>query len=129
MTFGTVQPMIAMTGLMIGGALIAFHLGPTFAMVQSLAATEGRALAASLLLFVTNLVGSSTGPLLVGWISDDLAARYGADSLRVSLLLVVLPAYLWGAAHYYMAARTIAHDLEKAADGGSSQDLPRAQMA
>lgn len=130
MTFGTAQPSIAMTGLVLGGALIAFHLGPTFAMVQSLAAPEGRALAASLLLFVANLVGVSTGPLIVGWISDDLAARFGGDSLRVSLLLVVLPMYLWGAAHYHAASRTIAQDLEAATDEGqSSRNITRPQMA
>lgn len=128
--FGTLQLPIAMTGLVFGGALIAFHLGPTYAMVQSLAAPDGRALAASLLLFVANLVGIGAGPLVVGWISDTLAVQQGTESLRLALCLV-LPIYLWGAAHYFLASRTIANDLAQAAviDWKSARAAPGPQMA
>ncbi|HMN45520.1 MAG TPA: MFS transporter [Povalibacter sp.] len=101
---------IAILGLASGGALIAFHLGPTFAMVQSLVVREGRALAAALLLFVANLVGVSIGPLLVGAVSDQLAMTHHDESLRVALL-GVLPLYLWAAYHYHVAARTLENDL------------------
>lgn len=104
---------IASSGLALGGALIAFHLGPTFAMVQSLVVREGRALAAALLLFVANLVGVGVGPLLVGAVSDHLAMTHQAESLRVALL-GVLPLHLWAACHYHAAARTLENDLRVA---------------
>jgi len=102
-------------GLTLGGMLVAVHLGPSFAMVQSLARPGSRALAAALLLFAANLVGAGLGPLAVGMISDALAADQGADSLRLALW-IVLPVYLWAAFHYWMAARSIARDLHDAAD-------------
>lgn len=74
-----------------------------------------RALAAALLLLVVSLVGFGFGPLLIGRLSDALAATYGADSLRVALLVVPL-LYAWAACHYYAAARVLRPDVE-AVDG------------
>ena len=62
-----------------------FHAGPTFAIVQSAVPPPMRALAAALLLLATSLIGFGFGPLLIGRLSDVLAATYGADSLRVAL--------------------------------------------
>ena len=126
---GSEQPPLMITGLMIGGALVAFHLGPSFAMVQTLAPPGSRALAASLLLFVGNLVGVGIGPLAVGALSDVLVARYGVDSLRIAMLLV-LPVYLWAACHYFAAAKTVASDMREIAAGNMGtvevQELSRA---
>ena len=63
-----------------------------------------RALAAALLLLATSLIGFGFGPLLIGRLSDVLAVTYGADSLRVALLIVPV-LYAWAACHYYSAAR------------------------
>jgi predicted MFS family arabinose efflux permease len=100
-----------LVALMIGAALLTFHTGPTFAIVQSAVPPPMRALAAALLLLATSLVGFALGPLLIGRLSDVLAARYGADSLRVALLIVPV-FYAWAASHYYMAARTLDSDLD-----------------
>ena len=78
---------------------ISFHFGPAFAMVQSLAAPHTRAVTASLLLFVANLVGVGIGPYAVGALSDAMARTYGADSLRLGLLIVP-PLFLWAAVHF-----------------------------
>lgn len=96
--------------LLLPGALLGFHLGPTFAMVQSLAHPGMRATAAALLLFVFNVVGLGLGPLAVGALSDAMTPDFGADSLGFALLLVP-PLCLWAAWHYLAAARTIAGDL------------------
>lgn len=104
---------IALVALTIAGTLIVFHLGPAFAMVQSLAAPRSRALTASLLLFVANLVGVGVGPYLVGALSDAWLADYGSDSLRWALMIVPL-LFLWAAAHFNVAASSLAADLQNA---------------
>ena len=58
-----------------------------------------------------DLIGLGLGPLVVGLLSDALRPAHGADSLRLALLLVV-PVYLWSAAHYLAASRSLAADLE-----------------
>ena len=95
------------------GALLAFYLGPTFAMVQSLAEPRMRAVTAALLQLAMNLIGLGLGPVVVGVLSDALQPAHGADSLRLALL-VVPPVYLWAAYHYEAAARTISADLRRA---------------
>lgn len=97
--------------LMVGAGLISFHVGPTFAIVQSAVPPSMRALAAALLLLVVSLVGVGLGPLLIGRMSDALAARHGPDSLRLALLVVPV-LYAWSACHYYAAARALGPDLD-----------------
>lgn len=91
-------------------ALLGFYLGPTFAMVQSLAAPETRATAAAALLFLGNTVGLGLGPIAIGTLSDALTPIAGAGSLRLALLAVV-PLCLWAAYHYYAAASYVGLDI------------------
>jgi len=112
--FLTTEPIVLVALLVIPGGLLAVHLAPTFAMVQSLVHPSTRATAAALLLFVTNIVGLGLGPVAVGALSDALAPHYGMDSLRIALLLVP-PLCLWAAYHYYAAEITIEFDLGEAA--------------
>jgi predicted MFS family arabinose efflux permease len=100
-------PIPAIACLALPSAALCFYLAPTFAAVQSLADPAMRALAAALLLLTGSLVGLGLGPLLVGLLSDALQPAHGAESLRLALL-VVLPLYLWSAAHYFAASRTLA---------------------
>lgn len=89
------------------GALV---MGPTFAMVQSLAPIRLRAMASSIVLFFANMIGLGLGPTTIGVVSDLLMPRLGPDSLRWALVLI-LPVLAWCAAHYVAATRTLAHDL------------------
>jgi predicted MFS family arabinose efflux permease len=100
----------AIAFLVVPTAALGVYLGPTFAMVQSLVEPTIRAFAAAVLLFVGSLIGLSAGPLLVGMLSDVLRATHGPESLRLALLVVV-PLYLWSAAHYFAASRTLSADL------------------
>jgi predicted MFS family arabinose efflux permease len=102
--------------LIVPTAVLGVYLGPTFAMVQSLVEPTMRAFAAAVLLFVGSLVGLSAGPVVVGMLSDALRAAHGPESLRLALLVVV-PLYLWSAAHYFAASRTLAADLRAHAVG------------
>lgn len=109
--FADVATLATLGALMIGAALISFHVGPTFAIVQSAVAPSMRALAAAMLLLVVSLVGFGLGPLLIGRLSDALAASHGPDSLRVALFVVPV-LYAWSACHYYAAARALGPDLD-----------------
>jgi predicted MFS family arabinose efflux permease len=100
----------ALVGLIVAGALIAFHVGPTLASVQTLAPRDIRALAASLLVFLANIIGVGCGPLLIGVLSDAWLAQYGVQSLRAALLIAT-PLFVWAAVHYEVASRTLTADL------------------
>jgi predicted MFS family arabinose efflux permease len=94
-----------------GSVLGIMYLGPTFAMTQSLVRPDMRALAAAILLFIINAVGLGLGPLFVGWLSDALEPRFGADAIRWASLATVVVATTWAAAHYLIGARSLKDDL------------------
>lgn len=89
----------------------AFYLGPSFAMIQSLTPLRSRALASAIMLLVLNLVGLGLGPQLIGIISDLVSGPFGSDSLRYALIGAAF-VNIWACAHYYLAGRTIRHDLD-----------------
>lgn len=104
---------LALVIYMVPVFLGAMYLGPTIAMTHGLVSLRMRALASSILFFVLNLIGLGLGPLLTGMLSDLLVPRYGDESLRYALIIVVL-VYVWSTFHYMMAARTIRDDLDNA---------------
>ncbi len=64
------------------------YLGPTFALIQTLAPLKMRAAWAAITLLVINLIGLGLGPTLVGILSDLFAPTYGEESLRQALLVI-----------------------------------------
>ena len=82
----------------------AFYLGPSFAMVQSLAPLAMRSTASAIMLFILNLIALGLGPLTVGILSDLLRPSFGMDSLRYALLSLSL-LNVWAAYHYFLAGR------------------------
>lgn len=89
------------------------YLATTFAQTQSLVPLHMRAVASALLLFLINIVGLGLGPQLAGLLSDYLAAGYGSESLRYSLLIIGAVLMPWTAVHYFMAGRHIENDLAR----------------
>ena len=87
------------------------YLGPTFALIQSLAEVRMRAMASAILLFVISLIGLGLGPFLVGVLSDYLKPEYGEESLRIALMFVFL-FNIWSGIHYYIAGLTLRADLD-----------------
>jgi predicted MFS family arabinose efflux permease len=89
----------------------ATFFGPSYAVSQTLARPQIRALASSMLIFVQTLIGLGVGPSLVGAISDYLAPTMGANSLRYGLAAVgsvnALAAY-----HYFRGSKTYREDIE-----------------
>jgi MFS family permease len=92
--------------------LASMFFGPSFAMGQSLATVRMRAMSASVLLFIQNIIGLTLGPGLVGWISDHLGNN--GTSLRYAMVIVGV-SNIWAAFHYYMGSRTYREDLESTA--------------
>lgn len=64
------------------------YLGPTFAMIQTLAPMRMRAVWAAVTLLIINLIGLGIGPTMVGVLSDFFAADYGEQSLKQALLVI-----------------------------------------
>jgi hypothetical protein len=90
---------------------------PSYAIAQGLAQLRMRAMASAIMLFVINLIGLGLGPTLVGVLSDALAPRAGAESLRYALLCC-LGLALWGTLHSWQAGRSLARDLARSAESG-----------
>lgn len=86
------------------------YFAPTFAAAQMLVPDDIRAMVAAVLLFCLTLVGSSVGPFVIGWVSDLLAPRVGALSLRYALCLLAIT-MAWSALHFYLAARALPSDI------------------
>ena len=95
--------------LLIPNALNILWLGPITTAVQHLVEPAKRATASGAFLLINNLIGLGAGPLLIGAISDELKATYGADSLRMAAL-AVLGFYLVASLLLFLAARTIERD-------------------
>ena len=113
--------------LMQTGTTILMHMwmGPIYGTVQGLAGASRRATAAALNMLAVNLIGYALGPLLVGLASDFFSPLVGSESLRYSLLTVVVVAYAWAAAHFFLAAKTLRQDLLRAEGGTSAEAVSR----
>jgi MFS family permease len=79
--FTTMVAALAATSFLVG-----FHLGPIFAIAQTVARPSMRALASAIILLTATCFGQGVGPLAVGMINDALKGSYGVDAVRYSLL-------------------------------------------
>jgi len=91
----------------------AYYLGPTFSMVQGMVGLRMRAMAASISLFILNIIGLGLGPQFTGVTSDVLSATtdLGSESLRWALVISLVFNFV-SAVLYLMAGRTLQADLE-----------------
>ncbi len=105
----TVALTASAVGALIGGA----YVGPMYALVQGLAGPKLRATAAAVFMMVVNIVGLSLGPVLAGLVSDRLAAVAGQESLRWSLLVMLLPVVIC-LPFFVAAAGRVRADLDEA---------------
>lgn len=105
---------------MIGFALMSFfalaHQAPIFAAAMSAARVRMRAVAISMLVLVSGLLGQIAGPLLVGLLDDRLHAAFGDSAVRYSLLFVAV--CLVGASFaFFSAIGHFVRDRQRAAAG------------
>ena len=92
-----------------------YYLGPTFSLAQGMVGLRMRALAASVLLFILNIIGMGLGPVVVGFTSDLLKAftDLGELSIRWALVSVLLFNVL-STVFYMLAGRDLKSDLARA---------------
>ena len=109
------DPALAFWIAAVPSFLGSYYLGPTFSLAQSLVGLRMRALAASILLFILNLIGMGLGPLFVGATSDLLHAYAGLDAgeaLRWALVSVLIFNVL-STVFYVLAAKDLKSDLAR----------------
>jgi len=110
---GTTLPMgpAAVAFFLIPAALQLVWLGPVIMAIQQLVPPAMRSLASAIFLFINNLLGLGLGALLIGFASDQLAARFGAASLRYAILGGTV-FYVLAAGFFFAAAARIRRDFE-----------------
>lgn len=104
----------AVIGLGLVSFLASSVLGPTWAVTQSIVRLHMRSTASAILQMMTNLIGLGLGPLSVGLLNDRLAASYGSESIRYSMLLIPVVALAAGVL-ILVATRFIDRDIARAA--------------
>lgn len=105
------SPYFSLVLLIIPVIISNFYLAPVLAQAQSLAPLRMRSVASAITLLIINTIGLGLGPLLIGLLSDGLAANFGDDSLRYALMLATAVILPWAALHYMLAARSIDADM------------------
>jgi MFS family permease len=109
----TLTPAVWMTfSLMF--VLASMFFGPSYAVAQSIATAQMRAVSASVLLFIQTIIGLTAGPYIVGLISRHLASTYGQHSLAYGMAAIGA-VNLWAACHYFLGARRYREDLAETA--------------
>jgi MFS family permease len=105
---------VAMVVAILPAMLGAYYLAPTFALTQAMVGLRMRAMAASIMLFVINLIGLGLGPQLTGLLSDVLSRHtdLGAESLRWALVCVLMVNVL-AAVCYFVSSKDLRADLAK----------------
>jgi MFS family permease len=110
-SFATMIAMLGLTSLLVG-----FHLGPIFAIAQTVAKPSMRALAAATILLTATCFGQGVGPLVVGALNDAWKSQYGVDAVRYSMLSCSLATML-GALLFVWGANSIRGDIARAKTG------------
>lgn len=95
----------------VAAALLGAGLPAVFAAVHAICGSRRRATAVAIVLFSATLFGGGFGPLTTGAVSDAFGARYGADGLRYSLMLMTSVLLVAGGL-FYLFGRKMPLDLE-----------------
>jgi MFS family permease len=107
------SPALALAWLVVPVFFGNFFLGPSLALIQTLAPLRMRAISAAVKMLFMNLVGLSCGPFIVGAVSDALKPAVGDDSLRYALLSIHVLGF-WSALHFFLCGRNMAAGIEAA---------------
>jgi len=107
------EPLPALACFVPAYMIANMYVGPLWSTAQNLARPSMRATASAVLLLILNIVGLGLGPFLVGLLNDVLTARFGAEAVRWSLLLV---AGIGGSGGFFfwIGSSSLREDLEPA---------------
>lgn len=90
------------------------YLGPCFAIAQTLAPINARAMSTALFFFVLNIIALGGGPTLVGYLSQMFTETMGgAEGLKLALTLLVVP-YILSILTFYWSSTKIEKDWAEA---------------
>jgi MFS family permease len=67
--------------------LIGIYLGPSFAIAQTLAPINMRAMSTALFFFILNMIALGGGPTFAGWLMDFYPADNDLESMRYSMTI------------------------------------------
>ena len=96
------------------------YIGPTHAVFQNMMHPRMRVTCFAIVSMLYSLIGNGLGPLLVGALSDHFAADPARTTSGESLMLalaIIAVGYLWAAAHYLLATRSLRHEWTLPIDG------------
>jgi MFS family permease len=102
---------LSVIGFIVPLAALYVYSGPVFGVMQSLFPPNMRATAVSLFLLITNLIGLGLGPVITGSLSDVFGAGTGSAQGLGYALAATLVFNVWGAVHFFIAARTLREDI------------------
>jgi predicted MFS family arabinose efflux permease len=97
---------LIITCVILSYAMSPMWMGPTFAMVQTVAPQHRRSTAAACLVTSYNILGFGLGPLLAGIVSDLTVPFAGTDSLRYGIAST-LPLNLVAMVFFLLAAKNL----------------------
>ncbi|MEN8158614.1 MAG: MFS transporter, partial [Myxococcota bacterium] len=113
---GHLVPAIGMFAAATVLALV--HAPPVGAVTQALAPLRVRGMISAVMNSLLVLFGLGVGPLLTGWVSDQITGGDGAG-LRAGLA-GISALYLWAAFHFVLAARTLPEELRRSGGAGGA---------
>ncbi|MEO1706656.1 MAG: MFS transporter [Pseudomonadota bacterium] len=97
--------------------LVGIHLGPGFALAQTLAPVHMRALSTAIYFFVLNLIALGLGPSITGVLSDLFAGMPNVTAdigLRLAMTTTLVPVII-GIFAFWRVTKTVVRDWEIAA--------------
>lgn len=89
----------------LAGFLLSAPSGVILSHLQSSVRQSERATAAAAAIVVASVIGLGAGPALIGLFSDLLNPRFGVESLRYGVLIVVVGAVPWALFHLWRLQR------------------------
>lgn len=119
---------LAIAGLIVWGFFANAIYGAQMASFQTVVGQPTRGVATAVYYLLGQLVGSGGGATLAGILSDALMPRFGDESLRYALLIMML-FMVWAAVHWLFAARSMERDSRAAAQAFDMEtNAPIAQL-
>jgi len=104
--------------------LVGIHLGPGFALAQTLAPVNMRALSTAVYFFILNLIALGLGPSVTGFLSDLFAGMAGVSAergLRLAMTATLVPVII-GIFAFWRVTKTVDHDWKSAVATTSKGD-------
>lgn len=95
-------------------------LGPTFAVAQTIATPNTRAMSSALILLIANLIGLGGGPTIIGYVSQFYSGAHGElHGLRLALMWIIIP-YILTILAYFIAGVLLPKAWKKAENQGTT---------